>query len=572
MFFSEAETEANDGIGDVHPDVSCVLVSHPNRLEVLLRATNADAQSPVWKSAFSLPYERPEALPLQRGDAATLVSFDGTGVVSVDRDGKLSARLNSDTIEDAVKQFGETEMGVLKSGLGLDEVIPLDRGDSHVLVELSEQPVLTIDRQGRTGFVPDEQTLNYIGEHVPLRGGQTASADLIHDHDAWNVRQSGDFLYYNSDMWDGVARDFIRRKSREPWINGRSEVLLKLLYGDELADAPVPSKPYHFAHIMSLDDDFGVQGLNGEVPEEDAKDILRVDRGFIASAADSRLANRSGPKHWIGARSEAVMGADLDELIEGQGFANLIRCKQQFAKVLKPYGRFPAVECVTLLMAAITNDESFSDKMLELIDKIVIETGARQINMFQPVGDAFNAEYPSVLGTIKSFVESGAAPTVLVSPMYWCERRPGGLFQPTRTSTIMLAELDGLAGRDWLAPLAFGAIVEENVIFVDFEVMDGYSLKAPTFGLTVSSDNNVEITSVNVRPDPETGKLTRLAITCSDVPIGGVLRYAYGNQDPSLDLSGTAYCSGGDLSDDWEHPSVTGNTLRRYAFSFEFKL
>lgn len=509
----------------------------------------------------------PAPFRLFRGDAASLVERDGEVLLGFDAEGRLIASGFGGSVETGADQAPQDPAS---------QPLALFRGDFQPLVQIGDEIIMGIGRDGRVRLQLDAEALNRVAAELPMPGGRPASPDEVLDFDVWNVRRDGEFLYFDAHIWGPVTRTYLRRGSGDPWVNARSEVLLRLLYGDELTDAPVDRNSDHFAHVLSINDGFGQSGLNGAAPENTPTDIQRVDKGFAGLAADSWLRNRRGrPMPWIGVRNEGVMGAGLDELAEGQGFTNLAACREAFATVLAPYGRRPAVDTVSLLIAGIgaaDTDADYAAKLLSLIQSITTETGARQVNLFQPPGCAFDGRHASVLGTTRTFVERGALPVIPVSPMYWCARRPGSMLQPDRVSMTMLAELDGLAGPGWLPPLAFAAELDGRDLHIDFEVMDGHKLIAPTRGLLLQSDNGAIIQTAEVTPDPVTGKMTRLSLALSDIPREGVISYAFGNKAPSHDLSGTGWCSDGDLHDDWSMPSVTGQTLRRHAFSFEIRL
>lgn len=501
---------------------------------------------------------------MRRGDTPSLVDMGGESVVGVDAKGHLIATLSDASVQNLA--------GNLEGKMPDPAPVRLGRGDAYTLVQIDDEPVMGVDASGAFKMRLDDSVLNDVAERIELPSGRPVMADFVPDFDAWNVRQDGEMLYFNAHIYGDTAREYLRYGPGDPWANAHSEVLLRLIYGDEFTDTGPTQGPDHVAHIMTFNDDAGQSGLNGEAKLAQATDIQRCGRGFAATAADTYLKMCRGPKHWHGVRSETVMGADLDELTDGQGFSNLVECADQFRAALLPYKRFPAVQTVSLLQGATEDSPDYAAKLLTLCDEISQQIGARQFNLFQPVGDAFKGDYASVLQTPKAFVESGPLPIVLVSPLYWCERRAGSLIQITPESMTMLAELDGHATKGWLPPLAFLAEREGNMVTVDFEVMAKCKLVSPTFGLSIVCDNGVEITGWDVVPDPVTGEMTRLLIALTGAPVNGLIRYAYNNIDASFDLSGHLFCSGGDLRDDWSAPSRTGKTLHRHAFSFEFQI
>lgn len=130
----------------------------------------------------------------------------------------------------------------------------------------------------------------------------------------------------------------------------------------------------------------------------------------------------------------------------------------------------------------------------------------------------------------------------------------------------MLAELAALAaehsfgwagtGLGWYGPVVIDARRTGTNLFVDFEVMDGFDLIAPSFGVRYSG---ASITGMGVIAD-DVGRMTRLQITLSTAAPGR-LDIAYGRTgtDP------TKFANRCDLRDSWSAPSRTGGTLYRYA-------
>ncbi|WP_282029806.1 hypothetical protein [Paracoccus marcusii] len=513
---------------------------------------------------------------IRRGDALDIVRTGGVGVVALDDQGFVHARLAEKSVRDALHRI-RGHLGVdLGQDLGIGLPVPQRRGDYISAISVGDEPVVAVSPEGRVALRLDKASMQAVAAEIVLPGGRYETPDVVASLDAWDVRRDGDILRFTANYWGNHPRAYVKRGSGDPWAESISEIQVRLLYGDELADAPLSHCPDHFAHILVPNDGHGQEGLNGEVTEAEADDIDRSGKGFAAMAADSWLRASKRAKPWIGARSEAVLGADLDELAEGQALYNLARACTQFRQAVAPYSKRSSVQAVSLLQGAADGRPDYKAALLRLSRRIVTETGTRQINLYQPAGTAFEGRPTSVFGTVDAYRERGEIPLVLVSPIYPMRRRSGSMLQPDPVGMTMLAELDGLAGPDWLPPLAFYAELHRNNIAVDFEIMDGCSLVAPSFGLTfieAETGRSIEVVDSEVTADPITLEPTRLLVTLAEQPVGGgVLRYAYDNLQPIFDLSGSTFCNGGDMRDSWSHPSITGETLHRYAFSFEFNL
>lgn len=517
------------------------------------------------------------SMKARRGDATPLVHIGDVPVVAIDGKGHLVARISPAALRETLAQMAAAPDMNFGALLRISTPLSLRRGDSSTLVKIGAAPAVAVRGDGSLAARLDEQSIAHIADAIPLPGGRPEPPDHLSAYDAWGARRAGDLLYFTGNLWGDHPRDYVKRGSADPWAVSISEVLLRLTFGDEYSDAPVSVPVDHFAHLLVFDDGAGVEGLGGDTTPQDksVEEIDRVGPCFSAASADSFLRYKKGAKPWIGVRSEAVPGATLDDLTIGVGFENLANALGHFRHVVAPYGKVAATDVVTIMHGNSDSDPDYKAKLLHLCRKIVEATGARQINLFQPVGSAFDHDAPAVMATVEAFRERGNLPLILVAPTYPAARRPGSMLQPTADTMTMLAELDGLARRDWLPPLAFAAERDGSTIAVDFEVMDGHSLIAPSFGLRFVTDAGVDIPVLGaiVTMDPFTGKLTRLTVTLDGAPDGpGELSYAYGNVEPSFDLSGTEYRSAGDLRDDWSMPSVTGGTLYRYAFAFRFYL
>lgn len=512
----------------------------------------------------------------RRGDTVDVVTSGDLPVLSVDDTGRILARLAPAPLLQSLLDLSGAPNVDLGERLGITQPIRLYRGDSAGVVSMSGRPLLVAHADGRLAFHPSADTLYNIADGLPLPGGRSEPPDAVSAYDAWGARRDGEMLYFTGIVWGDSPREYVKRKSGEPWAATISDVALRLLYGDELADTPVMVGPDYFAHVFCFNDGAGYEGLGGEPHSEaEADDIERVSSGFEAVAADSNLRSRKGAKPLTGIRNEAVPGANLTDLGNGQALQNLGRAVRQFRSAVRPYGKRAFTETVTLLHGAADDSVNYKSDLLTLASRVVTETGARQINLFQPVGTALEHDPASVFATVEAFRERGNLPLVVVAPLYSAERRSGSLTQPTPEAMTMLAELSGLAGADWLPPMAYYAEREADLINVDFEVMPGYELIAPSYGLKyVDADGfEIPILSSAITKDPVTAEMTRLNIKLEQAPaIGGRFSYAFGNLQPSFDLSGNKFCSGGDLRDNWSCPSVTGQTLYRYALAFEFKV
>ena len=557
------------GSGD--PATACLVVDGSGMSLMLNGGDEGWIEKAYWPAA---PVEA--NISLNRGDDTPLVLADGQPIITVSSTGEVNLRLPPDAAKAVLDSVAKDTRSDTAGLAEQSEPIPLNRGDAMSLVDTEYGSVLTVNDQGEIGLRLDQSSQAALAKTIDLPGGRFETPDALKAYDAWNVRRDGDLLFFTALYSAAYPRGYMKYKHGDPWAESVSEVELHLLYGDELADTPVLHETEYFAHIPTLHDGFAQEGLDGHATDQEAHDIDRAGAGFAALAADTTLRHSKRNRPWIGVRSEACLGADFDELTDGQPFKNLAAVKEKFTTALAPYRKYPAVDKVSLLQGQADDSPDYKERLLALCRKIVAETGTRQINLFQPAGTALDGKVPSVLGVVEAFRERGDLPLVLVAPLYACERRPSSMCQPEADDMARLAELAGHATRDWLPPLAFQALYDGVDIVVDFEVQDGFDLVAPTHGLIfvdAATDMLSAIADIRVEPDPLTQKKTRLRLIFDTPPMnGGVLRYAYDNLPPSRDLSSNRYCNFGNLRDSWEMPSISGQTLYRYAMSFEFKL
>lgn len=106
-----------------------------------------------------------------------------------------------------------------------------------------------------------------------------------------------------------------------------------------------------------------------------------------------------------------------------------------------------------------------------------------------------------------------------VSPLHWCGIAPGTVGTPDAPSMTMLASWPRRppntasswagAGLGWYGPVVIDARRSGTDLFVDFEVMEGFDLIAPTYGVSYSG---ATITGMGVIAD-DVGRMTLLQIT-----------------------------------------------------------
>lgn len=451
-------------------------------------------------------------------------------------------------------------------------VSTLGRGDRAVIASIAGVPVLAAGEDGRLRFEVDDWTKDKLFEgYEPGGSGDGVSflsPDVLGNIDGWNVWESDDRLMFTGQIWGPSARSYLKRAGEDPWADGPTRARVILVYGDGLANATSTQPPDRICHIAAMADGFGQEGLNGVSTTALATGIVRAGAGIGATMADLWLSMKGGALPWVGVRSEAVEGASLTQLATGQPRANLLRAVSQFDRAFAFYGRSQQVDAVTLLHGGDLDNAAYTAELLALCDNILSDTGAAAIVTFAPAGTSVAGGQAAVRAAPDAIDLRGTIPLILASPLYWCDIRAGTLATPTPAHMTMLAELAAhalLAGEYWMPPKAFHASRSASVINIDFDVMPGHNLTVPTFGLTWSGAGT--ITAMDVVTDPATELMTRLRVTLSAAGAGTI---SYAMQPTGGDP--TKFAGRGDLRDNWSAPSVTGGTLRRYAFPFTFEV
>ena len=557
----------NTGAATINVDgMGAVELRGPDNLTLTAGAIKAGRWARAVKNGSRWNYVSPTVrLADLAAEAAARANADAT---------EATVRATADTAEAAARASGDAALAKR-----LDPAV-IARGDGMVLAEINGVPVLGLAGDGTLiARFPDgiggggEITIDdVIGLRDALDngagGGATpASPDLAGDVDAWEVWQDGDLVYFTARLWGDYPRQYVRRGTGDAWANGPSRARLRLAYGDDLANAATDRGPARFAHVATLGDGEGQDGLNGAVPSQDATDLARAGLGYPGLVGDQWLARRTGSLPLVGARSEAVAGATLAQLRTGQPMLNLKRAVTQFTSVLGPYNRTAQVDAVSILHGAADDSATYADDLLTLTEDVIRETGALSVHVVQPAGTWQRGNWASALGTVQAWRDRGALPLVVVSPLYWTGLRAGTLATPDAVSMTMLAELDAIAGNDWFCPAAFLAARSGATINVDFEVMPGATLTATPEGLAHSATT---ITGVQVVAHPVSGAMTRLAVTLASAVAGRLTyRRAVGGTDNTrLANYGTA-----GIADSWSAASVVdGRTLRRPAYAFEMEI
>lgn len=420
-------------------------------------------------------------------------------------------------------------------------------------------------------------TISYTAgevDFINLSLSPSQSATVIGGHDAvpgidaWNIQKAGGVTSFDAVIWGDTPRQYVMRDGGVAWAWAPPVMQVRLTYGDHTADSTTDRAPGHIAHIATLGDGAGQAGLAGATPTGPAADLARSGPGFAGLSAERALDDATGALRRYGVRSEAVPGATLADLRAGQPILNLVRARDEFARLNGLYGGTAAVDSVTVLHGGgVSSATGYAADLVGLAGDIVQQTGARQVNVVPPSGTWQSGTDPAILGAVEALRTRGAVPLVLVSPLHWCGIKTGTLGTPDEVSMTMLAEMDALAtaeGTDWHGPIAVAATRSGSTVNVDFEVMPGRVLVAPSYGVNYSS---AAITAMTVAADPTTTRQTRLQITLASAA-AGTLRIAYG----ATGTDQTRFANRCDLRDDWSAPSVTGGTLRRYALPAQFEV
>ena len=513
------------------------------------------------------------------GTAETVAAPGGVRLIWRDQSGRVFNRLYvagawgdytevpsvaTRTADTAARVSGDTALAAR-----LDALPPVSqtvrRGASAVAVEINGVPVLAFNSAGEARLFLDQWTLDDLAARLEITGGGGGSAspvspDILGNLDGWNAWVEDDLVTFTAALEGAAPREYIMKPGESAWVNGRSVVPVRLLYGDQMGAAGVSvAQPVNVYRIATLNDGAGQAGLAGVAATAPAVGIQRAGGGFAAIVADLWVAAQSVAR-WALVRAENVAGASLASLTTGQPMTNLVRALTEAERLLPGYRREASAESVTIMHGAGDDSATYAADLIALMQQINTRVGPRRINLYQPSGTTQRADFASAEGTLEAFRQKGALPATLVSATYWCGIAAGTVGTLDPVSMTMLAELEARAAADdnWIVPLAFNASRSGAVIDIDFEVMPAVALVAPTTGLFVDGHT---IQSAVIVADPLTGRMTRLRVTLTTAPsVPVTVRYCRG---PGARFTGN-------LRDNWSAPSITGGTLYRYACSFQF--
>lgn len=560
--YAQAAADTAQGVQQVMADAAAAVApAAADAIRAQVATDAAQAQVSAAAAAAALAGVHNDVVA-DRGDAQVWAISNGVAVGAFDAAGRLMAVPAPLMISETFAQIGDADANNILMRLDAS----LDRGDSGVAYTMGGVPVLAFEPSGHTDLRLSDDAISDVAVRLDLGTVASAplSADLIGENDGWNVWQSGALTFFTGNVWGNTPRGYVMRPGGEPWAVAPSAMRLRLAYGDHIANAAPDRAPDHFAHIATLADGAGQDGLDGLAATIPAADLARAGAGFAALSADRTLADATGALRMHGARSEAVEGATLAQLATGQPMVNLVRARDEFARIAGLYGGTAGVEAVTVLHSGgAATAGAYAADLVALASAIVAGTAANQVNVIPPAGTWQDGTDPAILGAVEALRTRGAVPLVLASSVHWCGVRPGSLATPDAASMTMLAEMDALAtraGTGWHGPIPWQAIRSGATVTVDCEVMAGHALVVPTYGVRYST---AAITGMTIIADPVTGRMTRLQVTLAS-SVAGVLTIAYGatGSDPAV------YANRCDLRDDWSAPSITGGTLRRFTHSF----
>lgn len=409
--------------------------------------------------------------------------------------------------------------------------------------------------------------------------------DLLEGIDAWDLRVSGEWLYFSAHM---AGRQGVRGFRR--LAEG----------GAILADAPGPlcgvlgiggpraalgtASPSHFPqHVLAPADDIGAVGHAGieKAAKIDSLEHLRemTHEALVAETLLGWQMDKFEAMPLFMTRVETDSATSAADLAEGMAYDNLIAAATNLAFAAKRLGKKPKLLCVHLDYALedMSQDPiAYRDGMLALMQKA--EGDLFKLGFDNPVfvarlesGSTEITTSPAIEGQWELGWNHGAHRFLYSAPSYMfaldefdrplenarremAEMTAAAISQPEtwRCPSFYLAER---STKDTKTIRIIGQALSDLVIDKDDPLGAG-----KTAGFTLlGAAKDINISSVRI--DPEDGKTILLEL--SKAPSGDNLRvaYAYG----AARRAGTYPANCGAVRDDWQMDSATGRHLHRWA-------
>ncbi len=402
--------------------------------------------------------------------------------------------------------------------------------------------------------------------------------------DAWDVRQSGEWLHFTANLpGDQGVRGFRRLVDGGDILGDAPGPLFGILgIGGPRAAIAARQRAKYPQHILAPADDIGAVGHAGV---EDAKSLDQLEHlrevtheALVAETFIRWQMQKHAAFPLFLTRVETDGSANAAELAQGKAFDNLIAAASNLTLAAKRLGKKPKLMCVHLdysLEDTSGDPTAYRDGMLTLMQRI--EDALFKLGFENPVfvarmesGTAEITNAAAISGQWELGWNHGEHRFLYSAPGYMFAH--DDYDRPTDTARLEMAEMTAAAVTDvenWQCPTFYLAERTSDPKTIRMVarapsdlVVDGYDPfdAGPAAGFRlIGVDESIAISGVET--DPSDPKAILLHLT--DTPTGDSVKvaYAYG----ASPRTGRYPANCGAVRDGWQLESATGRVLNRWA-------
>ena len=345
-----------------------------------------------------------------------------------------------------------------------DDELGVTNKDVRVLLRAQNGDVIRFDETGLILRLSDR-----VIADLRKRLFAPLDAEVLGDVDAWNLRQKGDWIFFDANL-PGMpgARGYRRALSGGAILaETPGPVLGVLSLGGARRMRAIPGQNAFPYHVIASEDDIGAVGMAGI---EDASETARAE-GLREQTLDAllagemlRLRQRAGRGlPLIMVRCETDRAASLSQLGEGKAFENLMRAIANLKLLADSLGKpakLVALSVDFVLEDVQTPESEFVPAMRGLLERLgqaFWEHDLRPVPalmMFDTLANQLGRDRRQAQWDLA--VYGGPMGPVFTLPSYAVEMddtlRPteAGMRLRARTEAVAVEEM--AAGRDWHCP------------------------------------------------------------------------------------------------------------------------
>lgn len=484
-----------------------------------------------------------------------------------------------------------------KSGQGApqDGILSPDAAGHGVIVVAQNGDVIRYDPSGVVLRLSDRVIADIAlrlpqGQSAAPRDGTRAQtrldpADHLEGVDAWDLRQEGDWLFFNAHL---AGRQGLRA-FRRPVTGGAimadaaGPIYAILGIGGPRAALALARGPHFPHHIMAPADDIGAVGMAG-IEAASAQTALAALREMTHEALvaetllDWQMEKFEALRLFM-VRAETDTSATARALTQGAALGNLMIAAENLRLVAQAMGKSAKILaiCLDYALEQVGGEaHEYRDGMIALMD--AIQAGLAKRGFDRPLflarfdcGSAALVDHPAIAGQWELGWNHGEHRLIQTAPSYMFALDDHD--RPTDAARIEMAEMTAAAlamAQDWACPRLYLAeqsrksptrirvtLQAKTPLYLDLE--DPFDAGPQAGFRLIGAKNGAKITKVEIDPKDDRAVI----VTCDKAPSGADLRLAYAVGAAPRAGAYAANC--GALADEWGLTSATGRRLRRYA-------